>query len=61
LSILQGSIPSFTQDEILAGKVTEKLSSPFAPAIAKALRRHTKDRIQTAIEFWQDIKDCSGV
>lgn len=61
LGILLGKIPSFTRDEILAGKprqVAEGLASPFGSAIAKALRRHTSQRTQSATEFWQDIKTC---
>lgn len=61
LSVLLGRVPTFTQDEILAGKprqIAESHTSPFAPAIAKALRRHTQYRPQSAAELWQLIVEA---
>lgn len=58
LSIVEGKVREFTRDEILAGvprQVAEQLASPHSQAIAKALRRHTADRTQTALEFWRDL------
>lgn len=51
----------FTTEETLAGKprlMAEALASPFAPAIAKALRRHTNSRTANAMEFWRDLRFC---
>jgi hypothetical protein len=50
--------PEFTDDEILAGRpraMAEQLNSPYAPVIAKALRRHVVARTQTAIAMWREI------
>jgi len=61
LSLLEGCIPCFTPDEIQGGRpaeMAEALASPLAPAIAKALRPHTKDRTSSAREFWEDINNC---
>ncbi|WP_335021382.1 serine/threonine protein kinase [Nostoc sp.] len=62
LSLLIGDIPSFTDEEILAGKprqLAESLSSPYKYAIARALRRHVADRTQTALDFWREISQAS--
>ncbi len=51
----------FTRDETLRGKprmMAEALNSPFAPAIAKALRRHVHSRTASAMEFWRDLLFC---
>jgi serine/threonine protein kinase len=61
LSLLLGQSPDFTRDQILDGvprKVAESLSSPFAPAISKALRRHVAHRTHSALDFWRDISDA---
>ncbi len=61
LSLLEGGVPCFTQDEILGGRpaaMAEALASPLAPATAKALRPHAKDRTSTARQFWQDLNNC---
>jgi serine/threonine-protein kinase len=58
LSLLLNRIPEFTLNEILAGlprQLAEGLSSPYASAIARALRRHVAGRPQTALEFWREI------
>jgi serine/threonine-protein kinase len=58
LSLLLGSIPSFTPEDILEGlprRTAEGLESAYSPAIAKALHRHVDTRTQTAIDFWKDI------
>ena len=58
LSLLLGRIPTFTPEDILAGaprKTAEDLHSIYAPAIARALRRHVDSRTQSAVDFWKDI------
>lgn len=58
LSLLLNEIPSFTKEEILAGRpreIAESLDSPYAAAIAKSLRRHVVARTQSAIEMWRDV------
>lgn len=58
LSLLVKGLPEFSQDEIIAGqprKLAESLDSPYAPIIAKALRRHVSARTQSAIEMWREI------
>ena len=58
LSLLLGRVPTFTRDEVLAGKpreLCENLASPFSGAIAMALRRHVEHRPSTAIEFWNEL------
>jgi serine/threonine protein kinase len=58
LSLLAGKIIEFTQEEILDGKprqLAESLQSPYAPAIAHALRRHVADRTQTPLDFWREL------
>ena len=62
LSLLLGTEPSFTRQQILDGaprRTAEGLSSPFAPAIARALRRRVADRTPTALDFWRDLLDRS--
>ncbi|NPC47560.1 protein kinase [Corallococcus exiguus] len=64
LTILQGRVLSFTREEVLAGApriMAESLASPYGPAIAKALRRHTQKRTQTALEFWRDLNNIAQV
>jgi serine/threonine-protein kinase len=61
LSLLLGRIPTFTENEILAGgprNMAERLNSIYSPAIAKALRRHVENRTQTALDFWKDISSA---
>jgi len=51
----------FTDQETLSGKprlLAEALESPFAPAIAKALRRHVDARTASPMEFWRDLLFC---
>lgn len=58
LSLLLGHVPTFTREEILAGRpgqLAESLTSSYKHAIAKALRRHTLYRTQSPMEFWQDL------
>lgn len=58
LSLLLNKIPQFNNDEIIAGRprqLAEDLDSPYAPVIAKALRRHVNARTQTAIDMWREI------
>lgn len=57
LSLLLGRIPTFTRDEVLAGKpreTAEALQSVYAPAIAMALRRHAAAR-PTITQLWNEI------
>jgi len=58
LGLLLNRIPEFTHEEILQGiprQIGEKLQSPYAQAIAKALRRHVQQRTQTALEMWREV------
>lgn len=58
LSLLLNQIPNFTRDEIIAGRpreIAERLPSKYAPAIARALRRHVSARTPSAIEMWRQI------
>lgn len=58
LSLLAGKVIEFSRDEILSGKprqLAETLTSPFAPAVARALRRHVGDRTQTPLDFWREL------
>ena len=58
LQLVSNTPLSFNRDEILAGKprqMAEEIRSPFGPIIAIALRRHVKDRYQSAFAFWRDI------
>ncbi len=63
LALLLKEIPYFTQDEIVGGipqALAQNHESKFGPVIAKALRRHTKWRTQTALEFWRDLSAVAG-
>ncbi len=58
LSLLLKEIPYFTTEEIVEGipqAVAQDHASPYAPVIAKALRRHVESRMQTALEFWREL------
>ena len=58
LSLLLKEIPYFTAEEIVGGipqAVAQDHASPYAPVIAKALRRHVEWRTQTALEFWREL------
>lgn len=58
LSLLLKEIPYFTSEEIVGGipqAVASDHPSPYAPVIAKALRRHVEWRTQTALEFWREL------
>lgn len=58
LGLLINRIPEFTHEQILDGvprQLAERLPSPYAPAIAKALRRHVEHRTQSALEMWREI------
>ena len=58
LSLLLKEIPYFTTEEIVEGipqAVAPNPASPYAPVIAKALRRHVEWRMQTALEFWREL------
>ena len=63
LSLLLKQTPDFTPDEIIAGhprELAEGLESRYAPAIARALRRHVSDRTPSAIEMWREISEASN-
>ncbi|KAB2872202.1 MAG: protein kinase [Ideonella sp.] len=62
LALLLNRTPAFTREEILAGhprELAEQHSSRFAPAIARALRRHVASRTPTAMHFWREIHACT--
>lgn len=59
LSVLRREVPRFDQSEILAGapqQVAQSLPSPYASALANALRPRVMHRTQTALEFWREIQ-----
>ncbi|EOX4959886.1 serine/threonine protein kinase [Vibrio alginolyticus] len=59
LQILVGQPLNFSNNDILAGmprQMAERLNSPYSYALSKALRRHVRDRTQSAVEMWRDIK-----
>lgn len=59
LSVLRRAVPSFTEAEILAGvpqRVAQALPSPYASALANALRPRVMHRTQTPLEFWREIQ-----
>jgi serine/threonine-protein kinase len=63
LALLLGAPPSFTRDEIVAGKprmLAEGVHPGFGPVIARALRRHVRHRTQTALQFWQELRSSSS-
>lgn len=48
----------FSNDEIVQGiprQLAELLPAPFGPALAKALRRHVRERTQSARDLWLDL------
>jgi serine/threonine protein kinase len=58
LALMLKEVPYFTQDEIVGGipqALAAKHGSRFGAVVAKALRRHTEWRIQTAREFWREL------
>jgi serine/threonine protein kinase len=58
LSLLLGQVPNFDRVQVLAGeprRLAEQLKSPYAAPVARALRRHTRERYQSAAEFWQAL------
>jgi serine/threonine protein kinase len=64
LGLLLGKVPQFSKEEILEGKprqLAESLDTPFAPAVAAALRRHVSQRPISALELWRSIKKSSPV
>lgn len=57
LSVLLGSVPQFTREEILAGaprQLAEQLQSPYSKAIALTLRRHAKLR-PNIVQLWDEL------
>lgn len=58
LALLLKEIPYFTQEEIVGGipqALAQNHESKFGPVVARALRRHTQWRTQTALEFWREL------
>lgn len=58
LSLLLNKIPTFTHEQIINGlprQMAEALPSPYAPTVAKALRRHVEHRTPSAIAMWREI------
>lgn len=58
LSVLRGSVPTFTRDDILKGaprQMAETFRPPIGPALARALRRHVSHRIKTPFNFWKAL------
>lgn len=63
LSLLRNQPLNFTQDEIIAGHprmCAEGLRSRYAPAIARALRRHVSARTPSALDMWREISEASN-
>lgn len=61
LSLLLNQPLNFTRYEIIAGyprKCAEGLRSRYAPAIARALRRHVSARTPSAIDMWREISEA---
>lgn len=62
LALLINRVPQFTREEILAGeprKMAEGLTSKYAPAVSKALRRHGEARPASAMQLWREIASVS--
>lgn len=62
LGLLLNETPNFTKDEIIAGRpreIAEGLSSKYAAAVARALRRHVSARTPSAIDMWREISAAS--
>ena len=58
LSLLLNYVPEFSEQDILDGRprqLAESIKSPYAPAIARALRRHVTARTPSAVEMWREI------
>jgi len=59
LSFVVGRNIQFTKEEIADGaprKTAEESGSRYAAALARALRRHVRERTPTALQLWKDIK-----
>ena len=59
VSLLLNQTPNFTLADIITGqprKLAERLSSRYAAAIARALRRHVIYRTPSAIDMWREIQ-----
>lgn len=64
LALLHNGQLEFSKDEIVSGVprlMAEQHQSKFAPAIARALRRHVDCRTQSALEFWRDIQQFTDL
>ncbi|WP_442592881.1 protein kinase family protein [Parapusillimonas sp. JC17] len=58
LNLIHNKELHFGRQDILDGvprQLAEAHSSPYAPAIARALRRHVSSRTQSAIELWREV------
>jgi serine/threonine-protein kinase len=63
MSILLKDVPTFTEEEILAGKprqLAERLVHPLAAPLAAGLRRHVASRTGTALEMWRQINEVQA-
>ena len=63
LSLLLNRTLDFTRDKIIDGRpreLAEGLPSKYAPAIARALRRHVSARTSSAIDMWREISSASA-
>jgi serine/threonine protein kinase len=61
LFLAYGQEIQFSREEIAQGiprRFAENLPPPFNAPIARALRRHTKDRTPSVIDFWIDIQNA---
>jgi serine/threonine protein kinase len=61
LSILTRAIPSFTNEEIIAGVPRETataLGGPYGPVLERALRRTVSARTQSALQLWKELKEA---
>lgn len=62
LRLITGNDFTFNESDIVNGiprQIAENHSSPFAPVVAKALRRHVDARTQSALELWRDISSAT--
>lgn len=61
LNVLLGQVQQYSKDEVLGGEPRNRAlanAGKWAPALEKTLRRRTKYRTKTAMEFWTDLCRC---
>jgi serine/threonine-protein kinase len=59
LAVMLNRIPCFSRDDVLAGlprQIAETHQSSYGPVISRALRRHTAQRTQGALQFWREVQ-----